>query len=434
MNSNPHILVLSSVSPSIGPAIIGEQIYEALKRKGLDVDFMTKYPEPDHPEYLWAVNKGYERNLFVRIKKKLWWLLVGGHPKESGYCFFYTYEKRPPVPSRYVVNAIKKQYDLVFIVFWQDLLSFETIERIYDRLHCQIQIGGVDYSQMSGGCHFTGSCENYKQGCGSCPAFRSKNENDFTAWNVRFRRRVYDKVKPIVWGNLYMHQFYKESYLLKNAQTEVGLAPIIDIDLFRPLECEALKKKYGVPDEKKQIIFFGCQSLNDPKKGMKYLFEAFQILYDQLGNAANSVLVMVAGRNFDVIKDKIPFDAMELGYVAMNELPEIYSLATCFVCPSVNDAGPMMVNQSLCCGTPVVGFEMGAVLQVVKDKGTGFCVKLKDSAALAEGIRQVLEMSTEEYMAMSHRCREIAVQTSSYEAQADRILSIYQKYSESENS
>ncbi|MBO5630219.1 MAG: hypothetical protein J5965_14225, partial [Aeriscardovia sp.] len=64
-NSKPRVLVLSSVSPTIGPAIIGEQIYEALKQKGLEVDFMTKYPEPDHPEYLWVVKENYERNLFA---------------------------------------------------------------------------------------------------------------------------------------------------------------------------------------------------------------------------------------------------------------------------------------------------------------------------------------------------------------------------------
>ena len=60
--NNPRILVLSSLSPSIGPAITGAQIYEALKRKGLDVDFMTKYPEPGHPDYLWVLEKKSIKN------------------------------------------------------------------------------------------------------------------------------------------------------------------------------------------------------------------------------------------------------------------------------------------------------------------------------------------------------------------------------------
>ena len=424
----PRVLVLSSVSPTVGPAIIGEQIYEALKRKGIEVDFMTKYPEPGHPEYLWVVKKEYDRRLWVRIKRKVSWMLVGGRAQEEGYCFFYSKEKNPPIPSKLVVEQIKKNYDLVIVVFWQDLLSFETIEKIYDKLHCQIQIMGVDYSQMSGGCHFTGDCQRYRTGCGCCPAFHSQNRDDFTAWNVRYRERVYRKVRPIVYGNSYMRQFYNHSYLLKDAQIEVGIAPIIDTDIFYPMDNVVLRGKYNIPSEKRNLIFFGCQSLADERKGIKYLLDAFNVLYKMMGDDADSVLVISAGRNFDVIKGKISFDTMGMGYVSMKELPELYSLSTLFVCPSVNDAGPMMVNQSLCCGTPVVGFDMGAVKQVVKDKGTGVCVKLKDSEALAEGIRKIIQMNSEEYMSMSRRCREVASQTSSYEAQASMILSVYEKY------
>lgn len=424
---NPRVLVISSCSPRKGPAIIGEQIYEALRQIGLDVDFMTKYPEPNHPEYLYVIDNKY-KDIYYRLKQKILWRLVGGNTKETGYCFFYTKEKYPPIPSRLVIKRLKKKYDLVIVVFWQELLSFETIERIYDKLHCQIYFSGVDYSQMSGGCHFTGNCQNYKTGCGCCPAFHSKNKNDFTAWNVRYRKKVYEKVNPIVYGNQYMHQFYNQSFLLKDVRTEISIGPIINTNIFRPLPLNPLRKKYGILEKKEKIIFFGCQLLNDSRKGMRYLFEALSLLYVKMGNEANQVLVVAAGRNFDSIKDKIPFDSLGLGYIAMNELPEIYSLATCFVCPSVNDAGPMMVNQSLCCGTPVVGFEMGALLQVVKDKGTGVCVALKDSEALAIGMQQILQMGADEYSAMSQRCREVAIQTSSYEAKANMILSVYQKY------
>ena len=116
--SNPQILVLSSVSPTVGPAIIGEQIYEALKQKGVDVDFMTKYPEPGHPEYLWVIKRGgFISKLKNRIKDLVRWRLVGGRVKEEGHCFFYSFEKWPPVSSKKVINAIKKQYDLVYVVF-----------------------------------------------------------------------------------------------------------------------------------------------------------------------------------------------------------------------------------------------------------------------------------------------------------------------------
>ena len=332
------------------------------------------------------------------------------------------------MPSHYVVDAIKKRYDLVVVVFWQTLLSFDTIERIYDKLNCQFQFIGVDYSQMSGGCHFTGDCQKYKTGCGECPAVYSNNKNDFTAWNVRFRKRVYEKVMPIVYGNLYMHDFYRESYLLRNARCEVLPSAIIDTELFKPIPTDQLRIKYNIPSEKTKLIFFACQDLHDERKGLSYLIESFRILKMLLGAKSSEVLIVTAGKSYKKIKEMIPFDSIGVGYIPMNELPELYSLATLFVCPSVNDAGPMMVNQSLCCGTPVVGFDMGSVKQVVKDKGTGICVPLRDSQALADGMLSIMQLSSDEYNRMSQRAREVALQTSSYEAQANRILSIYKKY------
>ena len=136
----------------------------------------------------------------------------------------------------------------------------------------------------------------------------------------------------------------------------------------------------------------------------------------------------MAGRDFEKISTMIPFESKGFGYVPMDKLPELYSASTVYVCPSVNDAGPMMVGQSLCCGIPVVGFDMGAVNELVKDKGTGICVPLRDSEALAEGIERVIKMSHEEYNDMSVRCREVAMKYCSYDAQADMILNAYYKY------
>lgn len=425
---NIRILVLSSCSPASGPAIIGAQIYDALKRKGVEVDFMTKYPESSHSEYLWVIKNNFFNRLFYGIRNKIRWLLVGGAPKQGGHLFYYTYESKPPIPSRLVVKAVKKQYDIVLIVFWQRLLSFDTIDRLFDKLHCQFHFMAVDFSPMSGGCHFTGNCQKYQTGCGMCPAFHSTNPNDFTAQNISFRKAVYNKVKPIIYGNAYLQDFFDRSVLLKNVSRVILNAPIVNTDIFRPIDKKALRQKYHISDNKKYIVFFGSQYLNDERKGINYLLDAFEYLNKQLGEESEHVLVITAGTQYEALKDHIPFDSIGMGYVSMNVLPELYSLSTLFVSPSVDDAGPMMVNQSLCCGTPVVGFDMGAVKQVVKDKGTGVCVPLRDSQALAEGMLYIIRLSVDDYNEMSLRAREIAIMTSSYEAQADLVIRTYEKF------
>ncbi len=425
--NKPRVLIISSCPLSMGPAAIAGQYYEALKNRGVEVDLLLKTPEPGRPEILSVLEKDVN-NIICRIFHALKRRIFGKSFPRPGYSFYYKREDRPPVATDKILAKITKPYDLVYVVFWQTMLSFESIDKIYDKLRCQIQIAGVDYSQMSGGCHFTNGCERYKIGCGCCPAFDSKDENDFTARNVQYRKKVYKKVKPIVYGNLYTLSFYRESYLLRDARLELNPSAIIDTDIFKPLDPTSLREKYIIPDEKKYVIFFACQSLNDERKGMKYLVEALNLLYKNLSDNANEVIVMMAGYGFDKVAPMIPFETKGLGYVAMNILPELFSISTLFVCPSVNDAGPMMVGQSLCCGIPVVGFDMGSVKQLVKEQGAGICVPLRDSQALAKGMETLVKMPKEGYDRMSARCREVALKNCSYDAQADLILGTYYKY------
>ena len=424
----PRVLVISSCPLSIGPAAIADQYREALKRKGCEVDLLLKNPEPGRPDILYVLDKEERPCIIKRVYNTLKNKVISKKYPKSGYYFFYRKEEEPPVDSQRILDKITKPYDLVFVVFWQTMLSFESIDKIYDKLHCQFQFAGVDYSQMSGGCHFTNGCQRYKIGCGSCPAFDSKNENDFTAWNVQYRKKVYDKVKPIVFGNHYMQEFYKESILLRNARLETYHSMIIDTDVFKPLDKSSVKVAHDILLAKKTVIFFACQNLDDERKGIKYLIEALNILYDKVSDKADEIMVIMAGKDFEKVKTMIPFDSKGFGYVQMDKLPELYSVSTVYVCPSVNDAGPMMVGQSLCCGTPVVGFDMGSVKDLVKDKGTGICVPFRDSKALAEAIEIVIKMPKNEYSDMSDRCREVAMRYCSYDAQADMILNAYHKY------
>ena len=56
---------------------------------------------------------------------------------------------------------------------------------------------------------------------------------------------------------------------------------------------------------------------------------------------------------------------------------------------SIEDSGPMMINESIMCGTPVVCFDMGVARDLVHTGRTGYRAALRDSSDLAFGIREV---------------------------------------------
>lgn len=435
MNNNlPRVLVISSVDPFNGPGIVGLEHYSSLKKGGLEVDFMTKYPVKGHPEFISVFDNqpSYNKRPFIyRAVKRIFGKLSFNplNHQRRGFFFFYAKEDNPPVPVERVVSKIKKQYDVVYIMFWQGLLSFATIDSIYDKLHCQIQFRCVDFSPMSGGCHFTGDCQRYKIGCGFCPGIGSHREEDFTRWNLKFRLRVYRKVKPIVYGNSHMLSYYRQSYLLKDYDRCEVVLPLVDNEKYMPLDPESSRKQYSIPSNKSFVILVATQFLDDERKGIKYLLEALNLFYDKLSTKEReSVLLILVGHNVEAIKDSLRFDYSYLGYVKQDQLPGIYSMSNVYLSPSINDAGPSMVNQSISCGTPVVSFEMGTAIDVVRGQGTGYCARLKDSEDFANGIFYIFNLRSDDYFRMRERCREFAVTTTSEDSHFARFLDVYNKY------
>jgi glycosyltransferase involved in cell wall biosynthesis len=101
-----------------------------------------------------------------------------------------------------------------------------------------------------------------------------------------------------------------------------------------------------------------------------------------------------------------------------------YKAADVFICPSIEDSGPMMINQSLMCGTPVVSFEMGVAFDLVITGETGYRVKLKDTNDMAKGIMNILALDKISYGKMSDNCRKLALDLCSPEVQTAKIEQI----------
>lgn len=424
----PKVLLISSADPLITSGRVALEYYKAFLQMNVDIDFLTLYPVKGYPNIRYVYKK--KSNWRILFNKAIYY--VTGRKKKyirPGHVFFYSYDQLPPVPNYKILKSVDNNYDLVIIMFWQDMLSFRSIKGLYDKFHCQIHFGGVDYSQMSGGCHFTNECLRFKEGCGYCPGISSKRLKDFTYYNVRYRERIYDTVKPIVYGNTYMREnFYTQSYLLKNVRIEPSY-DIYNMDEFRPLDKERLKEKFGISPNKSFVLFFGCQNMKEPRKGISYLVESLKLFWEKLTEIERDMVqIVVAGKQFNLIQDQIFFDKIDMGIVSMDTMIELYAMADAFLSPSINDAGPTMVNQALCCGTPVVAFEMGTALESIKGHFTGYCAKMKDSNDFAKGIEYIYRLLDKEKKEMRLCCRDYAEKHFSYQARVNCIIDIYNKY------
>ena len=427
--NKPNILFITSANLNQGPGRIALDYYEAFKELEINADFLFLESQEGYPQfdYIFEKEKNSVSKTLYQIRKKLFYNRFLFN-YDISHVFFYRYEECPPVPNRLLLKYIKKDYDLVLILFWQEMLSFSSIKAIYSRLHCQIQFLSVDYSAIAGGCHFLGNCDGYKKGCKECKAVKPSFINGFPSHNVLYRKKVYEMVKPIVWGNRYMQNFFSQSLLVKDERREVSL-PFFDTEYFRPMPKKDAAENIGVDLNGNFVISFGCQSLADERKGMKYLLESLSIFKTLLSEQeCKNILVLTIGNVTPEVDALIPFTSKHMGYVSYDKLCSFYNCSDAFMSTSINDAGPTMVNQAICCGVPVVSFEMGTALDCVKGQNTGYCVPLKDSKALAESLRKHFDLDENSRQVMKDNCREYAVSHYTRRAKIASILSAYEKY------
>ena len=159
------------------------------------------------------------------------------------------------------------------------------------------------------------------------------------------------------------------------------------------------KIRWGI-DPIKKVILCGSSKINEPRKGIKYLVEAInQIKYK------NFILLLVGGDDIAGVDCEV----QHTGYLNTEQLKSAYQAADVFVCPSIADSGPLMINQSIMTGTPVVSFPIGVSKDLVHTMKTGYLAKLHDAKDLAKGIDLILSLSENEYNEMSMLCREFAV-------------------------
>jgi glycosyltransferase involved in cell wall biosynthesis len=280
-----------------------------------------------------------------------------------------------------------KEADVIYL-HWilGGFLNLSGIEKLV-RLGKPIIIVLHDMWMITGGCHYSFSCEKYKKECNNCPVFPGSKKNDLANILFRKKRNFFSKynnlffVSPSKW----LYDCAKSSMLLRDKPV-FYMPNLMDSNFFKPFEKTIAKNILGLASKHK-IIAFGAVSIDSPYKGWNYLEDSLELLsrdekYDNI-----SLLIFGNANQKDILK-KIPFKTKFLGFLR-DELSMVlaYNASDVFIVPSIADNQPTTVMESLCCGTPVVGFKTGGIPDMIIHKGNGYLAEYKNPADLANGIK-----------------------------------------------
>ena len=158
---------------------------------------------------------------------------------------------------------------------------------------------------------------------------------------------------------------------------------------------------------------FVSDSLMNQRKGFSILTAALAGM-----TQVHNLFLLSVGRGKPPVTDPVP--CLHMGVVMSDRwLSLIYSAADLFVIPSLHDNLPNTVMESMACGTPVVGFDVGGIPEMVRPGTTGQLVPVGDSVASGHAITRLLH-APGTCRQMAAACRKMVMEEYSYESVVKR--------------
>lgn len=282
-----------------------------------------------------------------------------------------------------------------------------------------------DMNPFTGGCHYDDHCGRYRDRCGSCPQLGSGSPRDLSARTWRRKMNLFSRIGPhrlhVATPSSWLAEEVRRSSLMSRFPVSV-IPNSLDTGVFSPLDKRLARSAFGIPLDARAVLFVS-ESTTKHRKGFGYLSEALDGLADVRG-----IHLVSLGKGSPPVPTSIPH--LHLGSLDNDRLLALaYSAADLFVIPSMQDNLPNTVLESFACGTPVVGFDIGGIPDMVRPHTTGVLTPPRDTAALGDAIRKLLNDEALR-TGLSVNCRRIAVEEYSPEVQARRYLALYQDMAE----
>lgn len=170
----------------------------------------------------------------------------------------------------------------------------------------------------------------------------------------------------------------------------------------------------------KFILLFVSDYIQNNRKG-------FQILIDSIMSLdLPDLLLCSVGKDIHLSEENEDYRNLNIQHFGKVTdeliLAQIYAAADYFIIPSLEDNLPNTVLESICCGTPVLGFEIGGISEMITNSENGFLTP----AISSNGMSELISLGFENRKIFDReKISEKAKLKYSLEKQASAILDIY---------
>jgi len=170
----------------------------------------------------------------------------------------------------------------------------------------------------------------------------------------------------------------------------------IDLNIYSPGDRQEARGRLGIKSSG-LVVLAGADSLQDKRKGMDILFEAWS------GFPERQAALALFGRNGETKKGQICLGPIE----SDAQMADAYRAADLYVHPARMENAPCTIQEALACGTPVLAFKVGGIPEMISPGKTGFFAEEISSDSLSQELGKCLSQP-ENLNRMRLDCREKA--------------------------
>jgi glycosyltransferase involved in cell wall biosynthesis len=279
------------------------------------------------------------------------------------------------------------EVDVVVLHSITRLLTVREIRSIHEHYLVPLVWALADQAPLTGGCHYSYDCDGYTARCGRCPQLASRREDDRSRTVLERRLRLLSPL-PIVFvaASSGVEGWVRRSAAFASHRVE-RIPAITDDRVFRPFDRSAARDLLEVPQDA-FVVLVGAGSLAHPRKGVvDYAIPALRRLRELA--ADRHVFVLAVGARGEELE--LPLPSRVVGALADPVAIALgYQAADAYLCTTIADAGPLMIPEALLCGTPVVAFDIGYAVDLVRDGETGYVLRSREPDDLGSALDKLL--------------------------------------------
>jgi len=244
-----------------------------------------------------------------------------------------------------------------------------------------------DMWTFTGGCHYSGDCNQYCESCALCPKIKPiVGARSITRWVLSRKRNAWNRnrlhaIAPSAW----MRDLALTSSLFAKASV-IHIRNCVDSTVFNCEGREKSRQELGLAASNKGVLF---SSANQERKGALIIPDVMRLLRSSAPNT-DWRFIFMGGMppGLEMGKDVIvlPRTTDEARVASYYAAADVYAL------PSLEENLPNTVSESLCCGTPVAAFPTGGIVEMVENGLNGQLSSDRTSTAMSVAIQKAVTL------------------------------------------